>query len=249
LRNLIFSWENKEEVILPVGTSNQRFIKYLGVGEEYKIKYSVIADSSADPGLYKLDLTLEYDDSLTGETEQIITNAGLYVGGGTDFDLAFSEVEGNEYSFTIANIGSNSANSVSVKIPKQEGWSFTGSNEDIIGNLEKGDYTIVSFEMSGTSSDVNLEIEYTDTKGERRTIEKIVNLNFGTSIDLNTSTARMPSNEMTGKTRGGAMGGMDNGVSKLVTWAKWFGIVVVILIAGIVGYKVYKKARRGFKAR
>jgi len=97
--------------------------------------------------------------------------------------------------------------------------------------------------MSGTSSDVNLEIEYTDTKGERKTIEKIVNLNFGTSIDLNTSTPRMASNGVDGKTRGGAMGGMDNGVSKLITWAKWFGIVVLIAIAGIVSYKFYKKKK------
>jgi len=243
LRNMIFSWENKDEVILPVGTSNQRFIKYLDVGEEYKIKYKVIADSSADPGLYKLDLTLEYDNTLTGETEQIITNAGLYVGGGTDFDVAFSEVESGEYSFTIANIGSNSANSVSVKVLEQQGWSFSGSNEDIIGNLNKGDYTIVTFEMSGAKSEVKLEIKYTDTKGERKKVEKTVNLNSGTSVSLNGSSNQIPQNGEFQRSKNGAMGSMGNGVSKLITWAKWFVIAVIIVIVGIVSYKIYKKKK------
>jgi len=86
----------------------------------------VIADTNADAGLYKLDLQLSYEDSVSGTEEEISTSAGIYVGGGTDFDIAYSESSGSDMSFTVANIGSNPAFSVSVVIPQQTGWTVTG---------------------------------------------------------------------------------------------------------------------------
>jgi hypothetical protein len=147
LRDLTFNWENEDGIILPVGSDNTKFIKYIDVGESADIEYQVIADSNAEPGLYKLNLYLTYADSLTGEDKEIATMAGVYVGGGTDFDVALSEVANGETSFSIANIGSNPAFSVSVIIPEQKSWRVSGSNSVIIGNLNKGDYTVASFTL------------------------------------------------------------------------------------------------------
>ncbi|MBN1544898.1 COG1361 S-layer family protein [Candidatus Woesearchaeota archaeon] len=145
LRELSFSWNNADDIILPVGAGDTKYIKYLGVGEKTTVTYDAMADTNADPGLYKIEMTLTYEDSVTGELTTMTNNAGIYVGGTTDFEVAYSESSGGETSFSVANVGSNPAYSVSVKIPKQDGWTVTGSNSVIIGNLNVGDYTIATF--------------------------------------------------------------------------------------------------------
>jgi len=175
----------------------------------------VIADTNAQPGLYKLNLYLTYEDSISNRTNKISTIAGVYVGGGTDFDVSFSDNANSQMSFSIANIGSNPASSVSVIIPQQPGWRVTGSNSVIIGNLNKGDYTVAGFKvqsstsnmtsqdnfqnnfqnrtgrsnnsnqgrpmqrsMNSSSDTVLMQIAYTDTMGERKIVEKQVNVGF-----------------------------------------------------------------------
>ncbi len=155
LKDLTFSWSNADKVILPVGSDNTRYISYLGIGQSTEIEYDVMADTTATPGLYKLDLNLTYHNSLANSSNAvntISTIAGVYVGGTTDFDVAFSDNTNGQTSFSVANIGSNPAYSVSVMIPEQRTWSVTGSNSVIIGNLNKGDYTIASFKMQSAFS-------------------------------------------------------------------------------------------------
>ncbi|MCK5698596.1 MAG: COG1361 S-layer family protein [Candidatus Aenigmarchaeota archaeon] len=166
LRDLTFSWENEDDVILPVGSDNTKYIKYLDVSEKTELSYDVIADSNAEPGLYKLMLSLKYDDSITGVEKEIATIAGVYVGGETDFDVAFSESSMGEYSFSIANIGCNPAYSVSVIVPEQKNWKVSGSNSAIIGNLNKGDYTVASFSLqqSGPPPSLEQDSEVTDER-------------------------------------------------------------------------------------
>lgn len=153
LRDLTFSWENEDEVILPVGSDDTKYIKYIDIGESVDLKYEVMADTNTQAGLYKLNLHLTYTDVTNGTSveKEISTIAGVYVGGETDFDVAFSESSAGETSFTIANIGSNPASSVSVIIPQQPGWRVTGSNSVIIGNLNTGDYTVASFTLQSSS--------------------------------------------------------------------------------------------------
>jgi len=152
LRDLTFSWENDEGIILPVGSDNTRYIKYIDVGESAEIEYQVIADTNADAGLYKLDLYLNYENSLNSSTSRMSTIAGIYVGGGTDFDITYSESSGTDISFTIANIGSNPATSVSIIIPEQSRWKTTGASSTIIGNLDTGDYTVATFTLQSTQA-------------------------------------------------------------------------------------------------
>jgi uncharacterized repeat protein (TIGR01451 family) len=74
----------------------------------------------------------------------IESKAGIYIGGATDFDIAFMEQSPTgAYTFSVSNIGNNGANSVKVSVPLQENWTVTdGSNSVVLGNLAKGDYTI-----------------------------------------------------------------------------------------------------------
>ena len=205
LRDLTFSWSNDDKIILPVGSDNTKYIRYIDIGNGTDLDYQVMADTNAVPGLYKLNLHLTYEDSMSNQTKTINTFAGVYVGGGTDFDVAFSDNANSQMYFSVANIGSNPANSVSVVIPDQPGWSVSGPNSVIIGNLNKGDYTVASFKlqsplsnmnsqngtgrsntsfqgrsmqrsMNGSSDTVHVQIAYTDTMGERNVVDKYVKI-------------------------------------------------------------------------
>ena len=82
LRDLTFSWVNEDKIILPVGSDNTKYIRYIDIGDSAELEYKVIADTNAGAGLYELVLQLTYDDPLSGGEKQINTIAGVYVGGG-----------------------------------------------------------------------------------------------------------------------------------------------------------------------
>ncbi len=256
LKDLTFSWLNDDKVILPVGSDNAKHIKYIDIDDSVELEYQVLADPNAEPGLYELQLYLTYTDSITGEENEISTIAGVNVGGGTDFEVAFSESSSGGTSFSVANIGSNPANSVSVVVPKQSGWQVSGSNSMIIGNLNKGDYTIASFILISTeqtsflqdnnvdgedakepigqrpntqeSTGLKIQIAYTDTVGERKIIEKTVELS-PQSINSDT-VARVP----------GSRGiPQDDGVSNNT----WYIVGFVVLILGVVFYRKYQQRK------
>ena len=155
LNNMRFYWTDVGNVVLPVGSDNTQYIKSLDVGESIELDYQVIADTNANAGLYPLNLYLSYTDALTNNVTTFSTIAGVYIGGGTDFDVAYSNSASGTTSFTVANIGSNPATSVSVSIPLQRGWTTSGSNSVIVGNLNKGDYTVASYTLQQRASSSN----------------------------------------------------------------------------------------------
>ncbi|KCZ72702.1 hypothetical protein ANME2D_01133 [Candidatus Methanoperedens nitroreducens] len=259
LRDLTFNWENGNNIILPVGSDNTRYIKYIDVGDSADLEYQVIADTNAQQGLYKLNLYLSYYDSITKEEKKISTIAGVYVGGGTDFDVAFSESTGSETSFSVANVGSNPAYSVSVIIPEQRSWRVSGSNSVIIGNLNKGDYTIASFRlqssmgtttsqnrtarsdaslqgspvqrtMNSSSETVLMQIAYTDTMGERKIVEK--------EIKLGLQSMAAADGQMAMQVRRGTVQ-----QESVFSNYKWYFFGIVVLVGGIIAHRKYRSRK------
>lgn len=273
LRELSFFWENEDDIILPVGSDNTRYINYIDVGESAELKYQVIADTNADPGLYKLTLSLSYADTATGEESEITTIAGVYVGGETDFDVAYATSSDDETSFSIANIGANPAYSVSVIIPSQDGWTVSGSSSAIIGNLNQGDYTVASFALqqsmggsgfvpggesmdsmenqsnqtgswmdarvSSNTNTINVQIAYTDTMGQRKTVEYEVSLGSETSTNMTsfTDSGEMPSGMM-------GPGGMRRQDQSFFSKYFWPLASLVILVGVFYSYREYKKRKQ-----
>jgi hypothetical protein len=248
LKNMAVSWEDSTGTILPVYSDNTKYISYLGVGDSVTINYSVMANVDADPGLYQLDITLNFQDYDSNEST-IRTKAGLFVGGGTDFDVTYSESSEGEVSLSVANVGNNEAYSVKVSVPEQDNFKATGSTSTIVGNLEKGDYTITSFSVSsammpadssgerpgqaqassvnatelqssGSRNDLLVLIEYTDSTGQRLSVEKSV------PIELTASAAT-------------AMGPGARSQSSTATYLK-YGLVLVVLAGGVLYYRKKK---------
>ncbi len=230
LQNMVFSWNDPAGVILPIYSSDTKYVKYLEAGQSVNVTYQVIADVKATAGLYQLNLNLKVESRNT-TASTISTKTGVFVGGGTDFDVAFSESSAGQTSLSLANIGNNPAQSVSVSVPRQAAFTVTGASSAIVGNLDKGDYTIVSFQIaqatagnfsgqqnrqapSGNFSGVGgrqagdnnnnglrVTISYTDTAGARRSVDKIIPIQFRASAGTTgRGTAAQTNNNFVGST-------------------------------------------------
>lgn len=238
LKNAIFSWDCANDVILPVGSSNVKHINLIDVGKTANVTFDVLTNVNTVPGLYKLDMTLIYDDveelktiteagTLENEKKkQINSKAGIYIGGTTDFDIAYTERSPTgSYTFSVSNIGNNAANSVKVSIPQQTNWTVTdGSNSVILGNLKKGDYTVADFNLEpkvyGEELPLKFEISYTSSDGQRQTEKQ----------ELTVYTTESSPNK--------------NSDSEESSTASFSYKLVLLVVLGIAGVAVYRKVSK-----
>ena len=265
LKNMVFTWSETNGVILPVHSDNIKYIKYLDAGNSVDLVYTVIANVDATPGLYKLDLSLNYESDVNTTTHVLNTKSGIFVGGETDFDVAFSQSSAGQTSLSVANIGNTQALSVLVRIPQQQNYRVSGSNSAIIGNLDKGDYTLVSFQITqnnGTltrngnfsrnnngqqpnqqqpqfnesmrgnfsrqfnQDGLRVLIDYTDTTGQRKSVEKIVSIQFR---DQTSSIGQMRSQTQT---------------SSFFNSTPFYIIMAILVFIGVYyGYKKFTKKK------
>ena len=254
LKNMVVSWKDPKGIILPIYSDNTKYIKYLEPGKSVKVDYSVMADVSAIPGLYTLNINLAFED-YESKSKSIQTTAGLFVGGITDFDVSYSESSQGKISLAVANVGNNKAYAVKFSIPEQEGYKVSGSSSNIVGNLEKGDYTIASFNITSTktvgkdsvtapdTSQANyavvnntisdsissrllkVQIGYTDAKGERITVNKEV---------------AVPASGFSTRNLAAAQGNKINSYNSSLLY------IAIIVIAGA-GVFVYRRRKQGAK--
>ena len=151
LENIEFSWTESNNYLLPVKSDNVRHVKFLDIDQSVDLTYKVMASTTASSGLYPLNLKLKFDASDNNGSiskKEINTVTGVFLGGETDFKVTVGENTQGQTSLTVANIGSVPALSVSVNIPEQESFNVVGSRSAIIGNLDKGDYTLVNFQLT-----------------------------------------------------------------------------------------------------
>lgn len=244
LKNAMFSWDCTNDVILPVGSSNVKHINLIDIGDTENVSFDVLTNVNTKPGLYKLDMVLTYDDveelktiTEAGTVEnqkrkEIKSKAGVYVGGTTDFDIAFMERSPTgAYTFTISNIGNNAANSVKVSVPSQANWTVTGgsSNSVVLGNLQKGDNTIADFNLKPAAMEkelpIKFEISYTSNDGIRQTVGREIPL-YSSSF---TPSAESEESE----------GGNSSSL-------KYIGLAILACAAGAV---IYKKRQKKIKMK
>jgi len=251
VNDLKFTWVSQDDAVLAVGGDNTYYVSKLSPGEIMDLPFEIFGDTTVSTGLYKLTTSIKYEDEVG--IQEIISEAGIYIGGETDFAISFSSLNDGEISLDVANIGSNPAYSVLIKVPAQDGYKVSGSNTEMIGNLENGDYTVVSYEVTTKNSQKDLEvnIEYTDTRGIRQIVSKNVELN----IDSNSMADGMVDGEMKNP-RSSPMQGRKNpmsGMNTAVTKAKQFGtyavVGIVLLGLGLFGYNKLKKSNKKIRSK
>jgi hypothetical protein len=161
--------DSANSVFSILGGGKQFYLGNLKSGDEVLITFDLAVDIAARPGVYNLPV------KITGQNNYSSNNLiGLIVAGTTAFDISYVETLGS-LSLNVANIGISPASAVAVAIPRQKNFSVTGSTSSVLGNLNPGDYTSAPFQVTktpGGGNNLELEIQYTDTSGQRHTIQK-----------------------------------------------------------------------------
>jgi hypothetical protein len=193
--NVIFTWTSSGNVVLPLGSGNRVVIPSIGANSYYNLSVEVSVSPSATPGLYPLSTVIQFSDK-SGTNQIINSTAGIEIGGETDFDVSLQESTAGTVSLSVANIGVNPATSVAISIPEQDRFSVTGATSVLLGDLNSGEYTMASFQLTsrnvtqnipamGNASQIRnvtegnllkVEISYTDTTGFRQTVQKQVSV-------------------------------------------------------------------------
>lgn len=202
---------------------------------DYLLHYVVRVDKDAVEGMNELELKISssrYDDlSVSAYLDISVSDAQ------TDFDLVVQDSSDSEISLAIANIGKNTANSMIVRIPEQEDYTTTGTNGQMVGNLDAGDYTIVSFSLNSVkrdAGDLTIQIDYTDSIGERRSITKEISLSGNSNISMNNSS-------ISGMVAGEFPEGFQRRNSMNWNYIIIPLVVLVLLVGGFFGYKNKEK--------
>jgi len=214
----------------------------------WMVSYKLRVDPDAFDGDYNLKLQYKSGSSQSFTFHIENTFNVTIQDSRTDFDAVIQETSGSDVSIAIANIGKYTANSVVVRIPTQDSFIASGTDGQMVGNLESGDYTIVGFTISSkavmppqnmsksrneipptptVSSDTRLkfDIYYTDDIGERR----VVNMELPLSLAGNSSIAGIGSSFNVRESAS---------TSSLSSWYKWI-ILSVILIGMYILYRKY----------
>ncbi len=167
-----------------LGAGTKFSLGNLKAGDEAEITFDLAVDITATPGVYNLPL------KITGLGNYSSDNyVGLVVAGTTNFEISYQESLGS-FSLNVLNIGVNPANSVTVSLPRQKNFSTTGSSSAVLGNLNSGDYTSAIFQIAkiaGAGNSLEVDIQYTDTSGQRHTVIKYL------PVDLSTAGAQTKS--------------------------------------------------------
>ena len=88
----------------------------------------------------------------TGTKQTVTSKVGLQISGTTTFDIVLQSSTSGSTTFAVVNTGANVASSVIVSIPQQMSYVATGASSASLGNLDAGDYTLATFQLSSINT-------------------------------------------------------------------------------------------------
>jgi hypothetical protein len=102
-----------------------------------------------------------------------------------DFEIYVKDYDYStrELTLEILNIEDSDVEAVTVYIPKQDNIEVKGANRITVGDIDSNEYTTTDFEAIMSDGDFEVEIFYSDSINERRSITKT--LSFDSSYFTN----------------------------------------------------------------
>lgn len=227
-----------------------------GFKDVWNVPYTLRVDKNALEG--DSQLTVKYApgnwDSNSYLTKKFNISIKDYQ---TSFDAVIQDFSSNQVSIALANTGKYAANAVVVRVPQQENYIVTSSDGQMVGNLDSGDYTLVSFSLTPKSNqiqnrnqtfqnqdriyyknsttpnqinekDLLIQVYYTDNLGERRVVNMSLPLNMQSFGSSNSTSSNF---------------------SRYNTQKKssfpWFWVILLIFVLLMI--TLYKKFPKQFK--
>lgn len=175
--------------------------------------YKVRVNADALDGLNPIEVRYTYGTGSTQTKEFDIEVEDVRA----KFDIFVSDYNPTTKVITldILNIGTHDIHLLTLEMPKQEGFSVVGSPINIVGDLDSNEDTSTDFVVNAKSGTYTAIMEYSDTNGERRTIEM--------SFDFDSEQ----------------FASADSGTS---IWVKLLWVVIIVCIVWF-GWKKWKKRK------
>lgn len=189
------------------------------LGESVLLEYKVRVNEDAVEGPNELKFRYKMEGSTSWIEKEFMITVG---DAQTSFDGVIQEIDGNSISLAIANTGKNQANSVIVKVPKQDSFEAIGTSGQMVGNLEEGDYTLVSFDVKQIQKGeqtLTFQVDYTDSIDERRSVYLEI------PLDMNSGKSIVP-----GEVPEGMRGKAPQQSNGVATWIYIVGAIVLIVL-------------------
>ena len=215
--------------ISPIGSSDEKTIKIVEGGVEESVKFNLIVDSSAESTVYKIPVTITYND-MQGINYTKDTIISLVVGSEPDLavtiDSSTAQMPGSVGDVVVkfVNKGFSEIKFLYVTLEENGDFEIISPSESYLGNVDSDDYESAEYRVyvSSKAKDkitLPLTIEYKDTNNNHYTKK----LNLENRIY---------------SSREAKMFGIAKGSS---AWG--FIVLVVIVVAGLLIYRRYKKKK------
>jgi hypothetical protein len=228
-----------------------------GFKDVWNVPYTLRVDKNALEG--ESQLTVKYApgnwDSNSYLTKKFNISIKNYQ---TSFDAVIQDFSSNQVSIALANIGKYAANAVVVRVPQQENYIVTSSDGQMIGNLDSGDYTLVSFSLTPKSNqiqnrnqtlqnqdriyyknsttpnqinekDLLIQVYYTDNLGERRIVNMSLPLNMQSFGSSNLTSSNFS----------------RYNIQKKPSFP-WFWVALIFVLLVVILYKKFPKQFKDF---
>ena len=171
--NIVFSWNDPTNTIIPLGSDNRKFISFIKGNAQQEIPIDVVVSPNAESGLYPLTIRISYTEK-TGVQQNSTSTTGLFVKGDYNLILSLESqdpiAQGTSGSVTVrlANAGTSDAEFLVIKILPSE--LIASSSVVYVGKLSSDDYDTQRFQITTNAAKgvypLKLQIDYKDPYGQ-----------------------------------------------------------------------------------
>jgi hypothetical protein len=178
IKDIVLSWSSNDDVIMPMGSSNNVYITNLTKGQELEIPINSIVNPNATTGLHTINIDLTYYDSNGNQKTSTFSSAlSVLRKLEQEVEVKLSPIllkpgEQSEVVFEISNLGTSTVRDIVITWAAQDNavLPLDSSNRITISSLEVDENIIVPVQVvAGFEYGVytlSLEISYYDELGE-----------------------------------------------------------------------------------
>lgn len=162
-------------------------------GENTSVSFNLDVDESAENGVHRIPLTLEYENEAGTQFERE-TTTGLRIGGSPQLEAGINEIDrltpGTPSTFTlrVVNRGFGTARFVDAELLETENLEVLSTPEIYIGNMDSDDYQTAEYTVRATGEtgklELPVELSYRDLNGELVTEETTVETRLYTAQEV-----------------------------------------------------------------
>jgi hypothetical protein len=159
--------------IAPIDSMSEKKISSISTGGQKELIIPIVALSDADAGIYKVPITVSYeDDSGNSYTKEGVI--GVFVGGVPDMiiqassDTVKKDKSSGKVTFTFTNKGLTGVKFLNVKVNEGDNIKVFSAPEVYVGEVDSDDFETAEFDLYvGKAEDgavmIPLSLEYRDT--------------------------------------------------------------------------------------